>query len=71
MGHAASSPGLLTPSAGYTFSWTGVSGVNGLTVATSQMRIETKKTTRIESEAAWVNKVVAADLGAYAANVIA
>ena len=33
--HTASAPGLLTPSAGYTFSWTGVSGGIGSTIGVS------------------------------------
>lgn len=69
--HSAPNPGLLTPSAGYTFSWNGVTGASGLTVGTYQIRMEELKATRIESEAAWANKVVAPNLGVYMANVVA
>jgi hypothetical protein len=68
--HAAPNPGLLTPSAGYTFSWNGVTGTDGLTVGTYQIRMEELKATRIESEAAWDNKVVAPDLGVFLDQVI-
>ena len=61
--HVAPTPGLMTPSAGYCFSWTGVSGGLGGTVGTSQFRMESLKATRIEAEMAWDNKVVSADLG--------
>ena len=63
LAHVAPSPGLMTPSAGYCFSWTGVAGGLGATVGTSQFRMESLKATRIESEMAWDNKVVSADLG--------
>lgn len=69
--HSAPNPGLLTPSAGYTFSWNGITGTSGLTVGTYQIRMEQLKATRIESEAAWVNKVVAPNLGVYMASAVA
>jgi hypothetical protein len=61
--HVAPSPGLLTPSAGYIFSWNGVSGGLGTTIGTSQFRMEHLKSERVEAEMAFDNKVVAADLG--------
>lgn len=61
--HVAPTPGLLTPSAGYTFAWTGVSGGLGQTIGTSQFRMEAIKSDRIEAEMAFDNKVIGADLG--------
>ena len=61
--HVADAPGLLTPSAGYHFQWTGVSQGLGATIGTSSFRLESLKATRIESEIAFDNKVVGADLG--------
>jgi len=63
LAHVAPSPGLMTPSAGYCFTWTGVAGGLGATIGTSQFRMESIKATRIESEMAFDNKVVSADLG--------
>jgi hypothetical protein len=63
LAHVASSPGLYTPSAGYTFAWNGVSGGMGESIGTSSFRMDELKSTRVESEAAWDNKVVAPDLG--------
>jgi hypothetical protein len=63
LAHVAPNPGLLTPSAGYTFQWTGVSGGLGLTIGTSSFRLEERKATRIEAELAFDNKVVGSDLG--------
>lgn len=63
LAHVAPTPGLLTPSAGYTFAWTGVSGGLGATIGTSQFRMEAIKSDRIEAEMAFDNKVIGADLG--------
>lgn len=69
--HVAPTPGLMTPSAGYGFSWTGVSGGMGATIGTSQFRMEALKSDRIEAEMAWDNKVVATDLGYFMATAVA
>jgi hypothetical protein len=61
--YSAPNPGLLTPSAGYTFMWTGVSGGLGTTVGVSRFRMEELKADRVEGEIAFDNKVVAQDLG--------
>jgi hypothetical protein len=68
--HSASSPGLLTTSAGYTFAWTGVSDGAGLAIGTTQFRMDHLRAERIESQSAWDNKVIAADLGALASAVV-
>lgn len=69
--HSAPNPGLLTASAGYTFSWDGVSDGAGLSIGTTSMRLDTLRATRIESQSAWSNKVIAADLGLFINNIIA
>ena len=69
--HVASSPGLLTPSAGYTFAWTGVSDGMGATIGTSSFRLESLRATRVESQIAFDNKVVASDLGYFWNTVVA
>jgi hypothetical protein len=71
LGHVAPNPGLLTPSAGYIFSWTGVSGGLGQTVGTSQIRMDALKADRVEAEVAFDNKVVSSDLGVYFASAVA
>jgi hypothetical protein len=63
LAHVAPSPGVLTPSAGYTFSWTGVSQGMGLTIGTSSFRLESLRATRVEAELSFDNKVVSSDLG--------
>ena len=63
LAYVAPNPGLLTPSAGYTFSWTGVSEGLGTTFGISQFRMEHLKSTRVEGQVAFDNKIVGADLG--------
>ena len=63
IGYVNPSPGLLAPSAGYTFAWNGVSGTLGANVGISSMDMPLKKATRIEGEIAFDNKIVATDLG--------
>jgi len=69
--HVAPTPGLLTPSAGYTFQWTGVSGGLGATIGTSQFRMESIKSDRVEAEMAFDNKVISTDLGFFWNTVVA
>jgi hypothetical protein len=61
----------LTPSAGYQFAWTGVSGGLGSTIGTSQFRMESIKSDRVEAEIAFDNKVIAADLGYFWSSIVA
>lgn len=70
LAYVAPAPGLLTPSAGYTFAWTGVSGGLGQTIGTSSIRIDERKATRIEGEVAFDNKVVAADCGYFLNDIV-
>jgi len=71
LAHVASAPGLLTPSAGYTFSWTGVSGGIGSTIGVSSFRMESLKAERVEAEMAFDNKVIGADLGYFWTSIVA
>lgn len=69
--HSAQTPGLLTPSAGYTFAWDGVSDGSGLAIGTRSFYLQEKRALRVESESAWSNKIVASDLGVFLSNVVA
>lgn len=57
------SPGLMTPSAGYTFSWTGLLGAGAAGMRMRKFRLEQIASDRVEIDAAWDQKQVAADLG--------
>jgi hypothetical protein len=69
--HVAPNPGILTPSAGYTFTWTGVSQGLGATIGTSSFRMESLRATRVESEIAFDNKVIGSDLGYFFDSIVA
>ncbi len=61
--HVAPNPGLLTPSAGYMFSWQGVSDGLGANIGVRRIDMPTKRAERIEGEIAFDNRVVGSDLG--------
>lgn len=61
--YVAPNPGLLIPSAGYTFVWSGLTGASEVGVAISNFRLDRNKSDRIEGEFAYDNKVVASDQG--------
>lgn len=69
--HVATNPGLLTPSAGYSFQWTGVSSGLGANIGTSSFRMESIKATRVEAEMAFDNKVIGSDLGYFWNTIVA
>lgn len=69
--YTPSAPGIQTPGCGYTFSWTGYFGaaLNGTRM--KSFYIQQIASTRVEIEAAYVHKLVCADMGAYFASIIA
>lgn len=56
-------PGLLQPSAGYTFTWQGVSDGMGANIGIRTLPMPLERADRIEGETAFDNKIVATDLG--------
>jgi hypothetical protein len=63
LSYAPATPGIMTPSAGYTFNWTGLigSGVDGMRIKRFYMdHIESE---RIEIDMSFDQKLIAADLG--------
>ena len=71
LSHVAPSPGILTPSAGYTFTWRGVSDGMGANVGISRFRMPELRADRIESQMAWDNKVIGSDLGYFFSAAVA
>lgn len=64
LAYSAPRPGLMTPSAGYTFSWTGFLGsAGGLGIRTRRFFLQREQCDRIECEMAYDLKLVAADMG--------
>lgn len=70
--YAAPNPGLLVPSAGYTFSWRGYLGTdNDMGIATGRIPAPLLKAERVEGEIAMDQKVVSSALGAFWDGVVA
>ena len=70
LAYAAPNPGLMQPSAGYTFAWTGMFGSNAAGMRMKRFRMEAKASDRVEGESAYDHKLVAAECGAFFTNVI-
>jgi hypothetical protein len=70
LAYVTPSAGIMTPSAGYTFSWNGLLGASALGSRISRFRLENIKSDRVELEAAWDQKLVAAELGYFFSNTI-
>lgn len=70
LAYAAATPGLMTPSAGYTFSWTGQpgSGADGLRVRT--IRMDPIRSDRHEIDLCVDMKRIATELGAMFTNIV-
>jgi hypothetical protein len=62
-------PGLMQPSAMYTFAWKGPGG-NLRQISISSLRADLIRSTRIEGFSAFDNKIVAADLGYFFSAVV-
>lgn len=71
LGYVAPTPGLMTPSAGYTFSWTGMYGNSNLGTRVRSFRMENLKSDRIEIDMCMDMRVVAADMGTFLNNIVA
>jgi hypothetical protein len=64
-------PSIMVPSAGYTFSWSGYLGAASGAAQIKKMRLDWLNSDRIEAEAAFDQKLVAADLGYFFSGVVA
>jgi hypothetical protein len=69
--HSAASPGLMTPSAGYTFSWTGLMGNGAEGNRIRQFRLERQRVDRVEIDMCYDLKVVASELGYFFNTIVA
>jgi hypothetical protein len=70
--HAAPSPGIMIPTAGYTFSWSGLTGINNMGVRVAQIPLPWLglETVRTEGEMAFDMQVVGADLGYHFSGIV-
>ncbi len=71
--YSAPAPGLMAPSGGYNFLWTGLaqSGGLGTSTAMSRFRQDQLRADRIEIESAWAFNVIASSLGYFFSNAVA
>jgi len=65
LAYAASSPGLMQPSAGYTFAWTGYMGAAQTGSRIKKFRMEQLASDRVEIEMAYDQKIVAPDMATF------
>jgi len=63
--YAAPSPGLMQPSGGYTFSWSGLLGAGALGTRMRKLRDDRAEADRLEISMAFTHKLVSADLGLF------
>jgi hypothetical protein len=71
LGYVTPEPGLLVPSAGYTFSWRGYLGASAFGTRIKKFRLEAIASDRVEGEMAFDLKKVAGDLGVFFASAVA
>lgn len=69
--HSATSPGLMTPSAGYTFSWTGLLGAGAEGNRIRTFRLENLGVDRVEIDMCFDQKLVASELGYFFNSAVA
>ncbi len=69
--YSTPAPGLMTPSAGYTFSWTGLLGAGAEGNRIRSFRMENLGADRVEIDMSFDQKLVSADLGAFWDGIVA
>jgi len=70
LSYAAPSPGIMTPSAGYTFNWTGFTGATAAGVRMKKYRWEINSADHIEIDSAYAFGLVSKYLGAMLLSVV-
>ena len=69
--YANPTPSLLTPSAGYTFSWAGYMGAGAMGNRIKKFRMEPLESDRVEGQMAYDQKLVCADCGVFFSGIVA
>ncbi len=64
-------PGILTPSAGYTFAWTGFLGAEAAGIRIKRFRMENLESDRVEGQMAYDQRRISADLGFFFDGIVA
>lgn len=61
--YVAPNPGIMTPTAGYTFSWSGLLGASDQGNRIKRFRMENIASDRVEIESAFTHQLIAAEMG--------
>jgi len=69
--YVPSTPSVMMPAAGYTFSWTGLTGLTTLGFRVKKFRIDLINSDRVELDMVFDMKKVAADLGVFFTSLVA
>lgn len=70
LAYRPATPGLLTPSAGYTFSWTGLLGNTTMGMRIRRKRADLIDSDRIEIDQSYDQKKISADLGYFFGDIV-
>ena len=70
LSYRPATPGLLTPSAGYTFSWNGYTGASDEGVRIKRFRMDHLESDRVEADMAYDQKLISADLGVFFNSIV-
>lgn len=68
--YSPAAPTLMTPSAGYTFSWTGYLGMTQNGTRVKRFYLSKEASTRVEAEVAYDQRLTGTDLGFFFSNII-
>jgi hypothetical protein len=71
LAYRAVNPGIMEPTAGYIFAWTGLLGSDAFGNRVSRFRIPTKRSDRVEGEMSFATKKVADDLAHFFLGAVA
>ena len=69
--YSPAAPSLLTPSAGYTFTWGGYLGGNSNGIRIKNFRMEPIASDRVEGEMTYDQRIVSPDMGVFLNTVVA
>lgn len=69
--YSPATPGIMTPSAGYTFNWTGLVGSGDEGMRIKRFYIDALASDRVEIDMSYDQKVIAKDLGYYFGGIVA
>ncbi len=71
LGYVNPEPSILQPSAGYVFTWRGISDGLGTDIGISRFRMQHLRADRIEAQIAWTDAVIATDCGYFFSGAVA